>query len=529
MPRLRFSDYNRPMSQSRTTTGILIVVVLAVLGYVLVTIPPRLFEGYHHASEVSAWMGYAYLAVVGVGSLLLGGLLLAILLHVLKNSWQKRADRSRRGLNPSQMSHGALSQEIDDNLAVGREVAAGGRITPELKREIAAAVAEIEAKRQAQQLEIVAFGTISSGKSSLLNALAGRPMFRTSVVGGTTVARSEIPWPAGDSVVLVDTPGLAEVRGESRAADAAAAAKNADLVLFVVDGPLKSYESELLDTLAEMEKRIVVCLNKEDWYDAPQRDELVRQLAEQVTPAVHAADVVAVRSRPTKRRRIRVLSDGHEQDEEVDVEPDVSPLARRMMSIVERDGRELLLGNLLLQSRGLVDEAKARVLATLNERADEVISKYMWAAGGAAAINPFPILDLAGGSAITVKMVLDLAAVYGQKIDADTIVTLLGQLGKNLVAMVGATAAAPAIAAGVGSLLKTVPGIGTIAGGVTQGLVQAVVTRWVGRVFCDYFRNEMHPPEGGLAETARREWEEVTQPEQLKKLIQLGREKLDKK
>ena len=81
-----------------------------------------------------------------------------------------------------------------------------------------------------------------------------------------------------------------------------------------------------------------------------------------------------------------------------------------MMSIVERDGRDLLLANLLLQSRGLVDEAKERVLAALDERADEVINKYMWAAGGAAAINPFPLLDLAGGSAITVKMVLDLAA-----------------------------------------------------------------------------------------------------------------------
>jgi len=51
----------------------------------------------------------------------------------------------------------------------------------------------------------------------------------------------------------------------------------------------------------------------------------------------------------------------------------------------------LLLGNLLLQSRGLVDEAKDRVLATLDERADEVVAKYMWAAGGAAAINPFPL------------------------------------------------------------------------------------------------------------------------------------------
>ena len=151
----------------------------------------------------------------------------------------------------------------------------------------------------------------------------------------------------------------------------------------------------------------------------------------------------------------------------------------------------------------------------------------MWAAGGAAAINPFPLLDLAGGSAITVKMVLDLAGVYGQKIDADTIVTLLGQLGKNLVAMVGATAAAPAIAAAVGSMLKTVPGIGTIAGGVIQGLVQALVTRWIGRVFCEYFRNEMQPPPGGLAEMARRQWEEVTRPEQLRKLIQMGREQIN--
>jgi uncharacterized protein (DUF697 family) len=182
----------------------------------------------------------------------------------------------------------------------------------------------------------------------------------------------------------------------------------------------------------------------------------------------------------------------------------------------------------LLQSRGLVDQSKERVLAALDERANEVVNKYMWAAGGATAINPFPLLDLAGGSAITVKMVLDLAGVYQQKIDADTIVTLLGQLGKNLIAMVGASAAAPAVAMAIGSMLKTVPGVGTIAGGAIQGLVQALVTRWIGRVFCEYFRNEMKPPAGGLAELARRQWAEVTRPDQLKKLIQMGRERLSK-
>lgn len=518
--------YNSVMAQSRTTTGIFLVILLAVIGYVLVTLPPKLVAEYHHAYEISPWVAYIYVGVVGFGSLLLSTLLIAILIHILKNTREKAADRARRKLNPGEMSAGQQEAEFDDNLAAGRDIANAGKISPEVQAEIAAAVADLQAKRETQQLEIVAFGTISSGKSSLLNALAGRPVFRTNVVGGTTTTRSEIPWPAGDQVVLVDTPGLAEVRGEARASEAADAAKNADLVLFVVDGPLKAYESELLEALAAMQKRIVVCLNKEDWYDAPQRDELLGQLAEQVTPAVKAPDVVAVRSRPTKRRRVHVLSDGTEQDEEVPVEPDIGPLARRMLSIVDRDGRELLLANLLLQSRGLVDDAKDRVVATLNERADDVINKYMWAAGGAAAINPFPLLDLAGGSAITVKMVLDLAHVYGQKIDTDTIITLLGQLGKNLVAMVGATAAAPALGAAIGSVLKTVPGIGTIAGGVVQGLVQALVTRWIGRVFCEYFRREMQPPPGGIAELARREWEEVTRPDQLKKLIQLGRERL---
>jgi small GTP-binding protein len=518
--------YNSRMSQSRTTTGIFLIILLAVIGYVLVTLPTSIVEQYHHAYQISPWAAYVYAGVVGFGSLLLASLLLAILLHIWKNTRQNSASRARRNQNPSEMSGREQEAEFSDNLAAGRDFANAGRVTPQLKAEIAAAVAELEAKRESQQIEIVAFGTISSGKSSLLNALAGRDVFRTNVVGGTTTTRSEIPWPAGDQVVLIDTPGLAEVRGESRAAEAAEAAKNADLVLFVVDGPLKSFESELLQALAAMGKRIVVCLNKEDWYDAPQRDELLRQLSEQISPAVRPADVVAVRSRPTKRRRVHVLSDGSEQDEEVPVEPDIGPLAKRMMAIVERDGRQLLLGNLLLQSRGLVDEAKERVLAALDERADEVISKYMWAAGGAAAVNPFPLLDLAGGSAITVKMVIDLANVYGQKIDADTIVTLLGQLGKNLVAMVGATAAAPALGAAIGSVLKTVPGIGTIAGGAVQGLVQAVVTRWIGRVFCDYFRREMQPPPEGLVEIARQEWADITQPEQLRKLIQMGRERL---
>ncbi len=216
MERRYVADYNTAMPQSRTSTGIFVIIVLAVVGYILVTLPPRLIEQYYHAVEISPAIGYVYVAVVGIGSLLIGGLLLAILLHVWRNTRQKSAERERRQLSPSQMSAGAQTQEFADNLAASRQFASEGRLAPELQAEITAEVEQLEAKRESQELEIVAFGTISSGKSSLLNALAGRPVFRTNVVGGTTAARSEIPWPAGDKVVLIDTPGLAEVRGEAR-------------------------------------------------------------------------------------------------------------------------------------------------------------------------------------------------------------------------------------------------------------------------------------------------------------------------
>ncbi|HEX5472787.1 MAG TPA: hypothetical protein VFW73_12930, partial [Lacipirellulaceae bacterium] len=165
--------YNRLMSQSRTTTGIFLIILLAILGYVLVTLPPRLVEQYYHAAQISPWIGYVYLAVAGIGSLLLAGLLASILLHVWRNTRQKSAERTRRGLSPSQLSASAQSQELEDNLAAGRDYAAAGSMSSEVQAEIAAAVAELETKRQSQRLEIVAFGTISSGKSSLLNALAG--------------------------------------------------------------------------------------------------------------------------------------------------------------------------------------------------------------------------------------------------------------------------------------------------------------------------------------------------------------------
>jgi hypothetical protein len=97
------------------------------------------------------------------------------------------------------------------------------------------------------------------------------------------------------------------------------------------------------------------------------------------------------------------------------------------------------------------------------------------------------------------------------------------------LAVLGTSAATPAVVSVVASLLKTVPGVGTVAGGVLQGLVQALVTRWIGAVFIAYFRDEMREPAGGMVGLARREWERVTSVAELRKLVQAARGRLIEK
>jgi len=513
------------MPRVRTTTGIFLIVALAAVGLLLVWIPPQLVAQYEQVKQYGPTWTYLYFGIVGVGSAILLGITGTVAWQLWRATRNKVASRQRQAKNPSQLTADEKRRAVEENLAAVDNLQTDPAASDALRRELEALVGKVEQKQAAQTLEIAAFGTISSGKSSLLNALAGREVFETDPRGGTTTRRQEIPWPGDDAVRLVDTPGLGEVEGAERVAAAAEAARDADLVLMVVDGPMRESEHRLLARLGEMEKRVLLCLNKADWYEPDEQAKLLGQLSSQVRGVVQPADVLAVRSQPVVRTRVRVLAGGGEQEEQVTEPPDIAPLAARMLQVVSRDGHDLILANLLLQSRGLVEEARRRVKEALDRRAWEIVDRYTWACGAAAALSPLPLLDLFASSALTVKMVVDLGRVYRQEIDANIAVNLLAQLGKNLIAILGVNAAAPLVTSAIASLLKSVPIAGTIAGGALQGFVQALVTRWIGAVFIAYYKTEMQMPADGLANLARREWQRLTSPAELVKFVQLAREK----
>jgi small GTP-binding protein len=145
-------------------------------------------------------------------------------------------------------------------------------------------------KLVAGRVEIAVFGEISTGKSALINALAGDQVASVDVQGGWTKAISKNEWKTCDyhipgleqsQVVLVDTPGINEVGDTERADLAVAAARQADLILFVADSDLHETEYAAALRLASAQKPMLFVLNKIDLYSPAQRERLITVLRDE--------------------------------------------------------------------------------------------------------------------------------------------------------------------------------------------------------------------------------------------------------
>src|SRR5438132_10041278 len=87
------------------------------------------------------------------------------------------------------------------------ETLAGLKLTPEEEQALAEELRQLRdltRKLDETTIEIVAFGMVSRGKSSVLNALLGQEVFKVGATHGTTVARAAQRWEQS----ALDRPGL---------------------------------------------------------------------------------------------------------------------------------------------------------------------------------------------------------------------------------------------------------------------------------------------------------------------------------
>lgn len=359
----------------------------------------------------------------------------------------------------------------------------------------AAGLAQMLQKLLAGRLDIVLLGEISTGKSALINALVGRPVAEVDVRGGWTRQVREVSWegthycvPGLDrsQVVLVDTPGLNEVGGELREALAREAAQRADLVLFVIKSDLNDTEYQALLALLALHKPLLVVLNKIDLYTPLQRERLLDVLRqERLRDLVPPEHVVPAAADPLERDYVYLAPDGSERIERRKPPPDVAELKARILQVLDREGPSLLALNAALYSADSDDRIAALRVELRESRAQQVIWSYAVLKGIAVALNPLPVMDVLGGSAMDVAMVGTLGAIYGLPIRRAATAQLVASL-----AWAASLTTAGIVASWGPSLLKGLSlGKTTLLTAAPQALSAAFGSYLVGQTARYYFEH----------------------------------------
>lgn len=355
-------------------------------------------------------------------------------------------------------------------------------------------------------VRIAVFGLVSRGKSAVLNAVMGDRVFETGPINGVTQQPRMVRWsPTGGMVAqdntivpqsagkvqieLIDTPGLDEVDGQTRAEMARDIAGKADLILFVVSGDITRTEYRALCELRQAQKPLILVFNKIDLYPDQTRQAIYANLqklggrtgsSEQLEQLLTPDEIVMVAAEPAQIQMRVEYPDGRVSYEWEAPPPEIDELKSKILTLLNREGRSLLALNALTQAREAETRIAEKVMDLRNAEAEELIWRYTRYKAIAIGLNPIAILDVLGGIGSDLAMIRALANLYGlpmtryeagrllQTILVSSGSLLAAEIGSGILLGVGKSAAALATgvdaSAGFGALASTAIAQAGIAG-----------------------------------------------------------------
>lgn len=369
-------------------------------------------------------------------------------------------------------------------------------------------------KLKSQVIHIAAFGMVGRGKSSLLNALVGQTIFQTGPIHGVTQQAEGVSWQIDQStddadvsratlssksaarVELIDTPGIDEVGGEQRQVIAHKIARQSDLILFVISGDLTQLEHDALTHLYQAGKPILLVFNKVDQYASTDSQDILTRLKDvHLDGLIPSENIVTTAAAPLITQAIR-KADGTFTRKTERGTADISALKLKILEILHREGKALVALNTMLYADEINQQVIEQKLALRDRAADDTIWKTVLTKSVAVALNPVTVVDLFGGAAIDVALIITLAKLYGIEMTQHGATKLLKEIALSLGAL---TVSELAITFGL-SGLKSVLAVAAIpTGGLTatpyvsvalaQATVSGVSTYAIAQVTKTYLAN----------------------------------------
>jgi small GTP-binding protein len=316
-------------------------------------------------------------------------------------------------------------------------------------------------KLDSNVVRIAAFGLVSRGKSAVLNSLLGEKILQTGPLNGVTQWPRSLRWKPGGKVIveLIDTPGLDEIEGETRAQMARDVAQQADLILFVVSGDITRTEYQALLELRQAQKPLILVFNKIDLYPDTDRTSIYKNL--QVLGSGHTQakpllpdEIVMVAAEPAPMEVRVEYPDGNVSYEWETPPPQVEELKQTILNILNREGRSLLALNALIQAREAEEIIAQKTIDFRQQEAEDIIWKFTKYKALAIGLNPIAFLDIIGGVITDLALIRSLARLYSLPMTSyeatnlfRTILLssgglLLGELGSSFLLGLGKSTAA---------------------------------------------------------------------------------------
>jgi len=246
-----------------------------------------------------------------------------------------------------------------------------------------------------KKIRIGAYGKSGVGKSSVLNSLLKKDVFKTDIINGTTreiqAEELNIKDQTLNSIELLDSPGFdfCDIKFPDKVYSFI---KHSDIILFIVSGDLNRNELSEISSLIKDGKKIIVTLNKIDLFNKIELKEIIENIKFKLPKDLNIPIIINSKNN----------------------------LKNYMTKIINQYGEIFLTLNSLQSADKLFLRIKEQRLKKRQKLAQSTIGKFSTIKASTVALNPFVLFDIAGSFALDTALISELSKIYGLNLKGES-------------------------------------------------------------------------------------------------------------
>ena len=264
-----------------------------------------------------------------------------------------------------------------------------------------------------KQLRIGIYGKAGVGKSSILNLLLEKNVFKTGIINGTTKNIEREEWNLRHqslrTIELIDAPGFdfCDIKDPE---NIFSQINSSEIILFTIAGDINRNEVSQINSFIKNGKKIILVFNKIDMWKGHDLKEILKNIRLKLPQYIKIPIII------NSKNNIR----------------------NQLSELINNYGESLLTLNSLQLADKLFLKIKEQRLKKRQREAQSIIGKFATIKASGVALNPLILFDIAGGFALDTALVSELSKVYGLNIKGESARKIIKKISINNI-FLGAT------------------------------------------------------------------------------------------